>query len=89
MFLSIVILMTPNYGKRFHSKHKQCRPDQTASPEANCSESAVYWNIVWRSKVEYTTFYWTLQSTINNPSASYISVYRETLKMRSKESWYF
>ena len=42
MFLSIVILMTPNYGKRFHSKHKQCRPDQTASPEANCSESAVY-----------------------------------------------
>ena len=56
MFLSIVILMTPNYGKRFHSKHKQCRPDQTASPEANCSEFAVYWNIVWRSKVEYTTF---------------------------------
>ena len=36
------ILMTPNYGKRFHSKHKQCRPDQTASPEANCSDSAVY-----------------------------------------------
>ena len=89
MFLSIVILMTPNYGKRFHSKHKQWRPDQTASPEANCSESAVYWNIVWRSKVKYTTFYWTLQSTINNPSASYISVYRETLKIRSKESWYF
>ena len=55
MFLSIAILMTPNYGKRFHSKHKQCRPDQAASPEANCSESAVYWNIVWRSKVEYTT----------------------------------
>ena len=56
-FYPIVILKTPNYDKRFHSKHKQCRPDQTASPEANCSESAVYWNIVRHSKVGYATIY--------------------------------